>query len=43
MKKAAEERRTEIGISQGQNNKIGNNKHFFIFSGFFFFFFLLEK
>ena len=38
MKKAAEERSTEIGISQGQNNKIANNKHFFIFSVFFFFF-----
>ena len=39
MKNAAEERSTEIGISEGQNNKIANNKHFFIFSVFFFFFF----
>ena len=43
MKKAAEERSTEIGISQGQNNKIANNKHFFIFSGFFLFFFFDKR
>ena len=43
MKKAAEERSTEIGISQGQNNKIANNKHFFIFSGFFLLFFFDKR
>ena len=42
MKNAAEERSTEIGISEGQNNKIANNKHFFIFSVFFFFFLIRE-